>query len=99
VKYDTLNIGPWEEDRFHVVYSANYEESRTKFRSSQCNVQLCASPHFKLYHVKLHFQTLPDVIMEKVGHTNIRNNISSIVLGQHFCNDEVLVMFNLEVEF
>jgi hypothetical protein len=30
-------------------------ESETKFRCPQCKVQLCARPHFKLYHVKLHF--------------------------------------------
>jgi hypothetical protein len=55
VMYDTMNTGPWEEDRFNVVCSGKNVESRTKFKSPQCNVQLCASPHFKLYHMKLCF--------------------------------------------
>ena len=37
------------------VCSAKNKETRMKFKCRDCNKELCATPCFKVYHIKLHF--------------------------------------------
>jgi hypothetical protein len=37
------------------VCSAKNKEKRTKVKCRECNIGLCATPCFKIYHTKLHF--------------------------------------------
>ena len=38
------------------AYSAKNKEKRTKFKCRECNISLCATSCFEVYHTKMHFR-------------------------------------------
>jgi hypothetical protein len=49
---------------WRVCYAKNKVE-RTKVKCQECNIGLCATPCFKIYHTKLHFWGANDTKIEK----------------------------------
>jgi hypothetical protein len=60
------------------VCSAKNKVKRTKVKCQECNIGLCTTPCFKIYHTKLHFWGATDT---KIGkrNTQMLGNITVVI--------------------